>query len=251
MNFLVAVSYNHMYSSPSFLCMYCRVHIYSTCVFVSFCLHVACFIYLSYQLLLLKPGFTCVFVFVSLHIGPPRPWLRPAVGLVWLLVYLPAPALTPLCDSKSQRGLTVSLYGKWKLLCCFKDRLHCCSTGTPLCSQSVTQCLHKPLMQEQAVHLHPPLYFCVVEAACFKECRFTASKISCNGWLRWGGGGGDYTDNYKTWECWKQLWVIMPKAIGDMSVVKGKNVLPIYSNILLNCDWHLKRFCNQSLQPSS
>lgn len=51
----------------------------------------------------------------------------------------------------------------------FKDHLHCSSTGTALCS----------------------LFF--------EECRFIASKISCNGWLR-RGGGGDYTDNYKTWE---------------------------------------------------
>lgn len=106
----------------------------------------------------------------------------------------------------------------------FKDRLHCCSSGTPLCSRSMTQCLQKPLMQEQAVRLHPPLYCCAVEAACFIECRFSASKISCNGWLKWGGGC-DYTDHYKTWECWKQLWVIMPEATGDMSVELGKNGL--------------------------
>lgn len=68
----------------------------------------------------------------------------------------------------------------------------------------------------------PPLCCGAAEAACFEECRFIASQISCNGWLR-RGGGGDYTDNYKTWECWKRF---MPMATGDMPVVVGKNALP-------------------------
>lgn len=38
-------------------------------------------------------------------------------------------------------------------------------------------------------------------------------KISCDGCVRRGGGGGDCTANYTTWECWKQL---MPQATGDM-----------------------------------
>lgn len=62
------------------------------------------------------------------------------------------------------------------------------------------------------------------EGACFEEYRFIASEISCNGWVR-RGGGGDYTDNYKTWECWKQLCVILPQATGDLLVELGKNVL--------------------------
>lgn len=54
----------------------------------------------------------CVIVCVFVRIGPPRPLLRLAAGLVWLPEHIPAPAVTPLCDSKSRRGPTVSLRGK-------------------------------------------------------------------------------------------------------------------------------------------
>lgn len=46
----------------------------------------------------------CVLLCVFVRIGRPRPLLRLAAELVWLPVHIPAPAVTPLCDSKSRRG---------------------------------------------------------------------------------------------------------------------------------------------------
>ena len=59
----------------------------------------------------------------------------------------------------------------------FKDRLHCCSTGTPLCSRSVTQCLftNAPLCESRRF-LQSLLCCGAVEAACIEECMFIASR---------------------------------------------------------------------------
>lgn len=118
-----------------------------------------------------------------------------------------------------------------------KNRLHCCSTGIPLCSRSVTHCLLTNPQCKSRQSTSTRLCCGAVEAACSEECWFIASKISCNGWLR-RGGVSDYTDNYKTWECWKQLCVIMPWATGDM-LVQGSCLYPYIlemNDVVFNSD---------------
>lgn len=76
------------------------------------CLHVHMFMSLqaSYICLCqfncfhLSPSHVCVLLCVFVRISRPRPLLRLAAELVWLLVHIPAQAVTPLCDSKSRRG---------------------------------------------------------------------------------------------------------------------------------------------------
>lgn len=121
-----------------FLCMCLRVHMF-ICL-AGFCLCVACFIYLSLSRQSLPPEpVACVLLCICVHRPCAVPF-PPASWLVWLPVNVLAPAVTPLCDSKSQRGPTVCAESE-NYHPSFKDCLHCCSTGTPLCSHFVIQCL--------------------------------------------------------------------------------------------------------------
>lgn len=103
------------HSVPLFICA--PVYIFACAhiqyVFLkSFCymLAVRCIYLCHFGCFHFSPFLVCYCV--CLRIGQPRPWIRPAVGLVWLLVHLSAPGVTPLRDSKTQREPTVSLWGK-------------------------------------------------------------------------------------------------------------------------------------------
>lgn len=118
--------------------------------FMYMCLHVHMFMSLQasyiclcqFNCFRLSPSHVCVLLCVFVRISRPRPLLRLAAELVWLLVHIPAQAVTPLCDSKSRRGGRPSSWAESEnYYPSYKDGLHCCSTGTPLCSRSVTQCL--------------------------------------------------------------------------------------------------------------
>lgn len=120
------------------------------------------------QLLLIS--YICLCQFSCLHLSPlcycvwpaasTHPLLRLMAGLVWLPVHIPAPASDAVVIQRAGGGRPSRCAESENYYPSFKDRLRCCTTGIPLCSRSMTQCLlaYPECKCRQSTSSHP----CVV-----------------------------------------------------------------------------------------
>lgn len=154
--------------------------------------------------------FMCVIV--CARIGPTHPLLRLVAGLVWLPVCIPAPAVTPwwfrgpeVADRLAARKVKITIF-LLKTAYVVALQVHLSVPAPWLSAYSFAPNASAGSPPPVA----PVLWY--IRSCWLQRMPVYCLQISCNDWLRWGGGS-DYTDNYKTWECWKQF---MPKATGDV-----------------------------------